>query len=90
MSCKEFENIYSYGTIFKRQNLSRNDASLKVLPGVNIRQNKTLEIHIPEVNLYFKTNDIDGSNADVAILNFIKENRINSHQTVYYCKCTSR
>ncbi|MBL6729472.1 MAG: AMP-binding protein [Bacteroidia bacterium] len=40
------------------QNLSRNEASLKVLPGVNIRQNKTLEIHIPEVNLHFKTNDI--------------------------------
>lgn len=40
------------------QNLSKNETSFKPLPGVNIRMNKTLEIHIPEVNLSVKTNDI--------------------------------
>jgi O-succinylbenzoic acid--CoA ligase len=40
------------------QNLSKNETALKILPGVKISQNKTLEIHIPAIDLKLKTNDI--------------------------------
>ena len=55
--------LYTYGMTetashIAMQNLSKNETSLKPLPGVNIRNNKTLEIHIPEVDISVKTNDI--------------------------------
>jgi O-succinylbenzoic acid--CoA ligase len=60
------------------QNLSNNETVLYPLPGVKISQNKTLQIHIPELDIQLQTNDIGEFREDGFVILGRSDNVINS------------